>query len=681
MNIQKNQPNALISEKSLYLQQHAHNPVLWMPWGEVAFDKAKQEGKLLLISIGYSSCHWCHVMEEESFNDAVTAEVMNKNFVCVKVDREERPDIDAVYMSAVQLMTGHGGWPLNCFVLPDGRPIYGGTYFRNADWNNILSQLSSMYKKEPGKFYAYAENLKSGMMKLETERAPKSFDRDSLHTVVTNWKKLFDPIHGGPNRAPKFPMPENLMFLMRYGWLHNDKQILDHCRLTLTQMSRGGIHDQLAGGFARYSVDAFWKVPHFEKMLYDNAQLLSAYCLAYKIFKDEYFKNIIVSTVEFLQREMMDATGYFYSAIDADVDGEEGKYYTWEKHEIKNMLFDNPLQSKNISVADLVCDYFSVNENEITAEGNYVLNRFADEKEILNKYHLTDDEFNLIISSAVKQMLQYRSKRKPPVTDKKLLTSWNALTIYALAECAEVLNNEHYFKLAVQAMSFIENNLFNNEVDLLHSNNASEDYNLHLEDYANIIAAYIRLYEHTWEETNLLKARKLLQHTNKLFSHEDGVLYYADAGRDKRLFVRKTDVEDNVTPSGNSVMANNLFLLGKYFDHQEMIDRSQKMVERLTEEIMAYGGAYSNWANLMIRTSHPFYEVVFTGEKSCENNSDFKSKVFANYLTARYKRDSLLPLARTQTDDDSYIYICRNNSCLLPVKSVDDAIELIFKEK
>lgn len=672
--------NALINEKSLYLQQHAHNPVNWMPWGKDAFEKAKNENKLMLISIGYSSCHWCHVMEEETFNDAETAELMNENFICVKVDREERPDIDAVYMSAVQLMSGHGGWPLNCFVLPDGRPVYGGTYFRNADWNNILFQLSHIYKKEPDKFLSYAEDLKAAINKLELRKPQKSFDKTTLLTLVENWKKLFDPIRGGLNRSPKFPMPDNLMFLMRYGWLTQDKQVLEHCKLTLTQISRGGINDQLAGGFARYSVDAYWKVPHFEKMLYDNAQLISCYCLAYRIFKDEHFKNVIHKTVDFIISAMTDAEGYFYSSIDADVDGEEGRYYCWNCADMEKVNFNNPFPSKKISITDLMCDYFSVNDKEKTAEGYCVLNRLSDEGEIRKKYHLTEEEFSLITEAAKKQMLEHRNKRKPPVTDKKMITSWNAIMITALTDCAEVLEDEIYFSRAITAANFIQKNLFNIDGDLLHSLTSSSE-NLHLEDYAYLISAYIRLYEHSWDEAWLMKAKKLLQQTDELFSHTDGINYYADAGKDFYLIVRKTELEDNVTPSGNSVMANNLFLTGKYFNQPEMIDRAQKMTEKLTDDMVAYGSAYSNWANLLIRFTYPFYEIVFTGEQALANKKDFQNRVFANYLSARFNKSSLLSLATTQSDEKSFIYICRNHSCLLPVESVSEAIATMNSEK
>lgn len=677
MNKDKKNPNALIEEKSLYLQQHAHNPVRWMPWSDEAFEKARNEKKLILVSIGYSSCHWCHVMEEESFDDDDTAELMNEHFICIKVDREERPDIDSVYMSAVQLMTGHGGWPLNCFILPDGRPVYGGTYFRNEEWNNILSQLSYMYKKEPAKILAYAENLKAEMMKLESERCQKSFSKETLHLMVNNWKKLFDPINGGLNRAPKFPMPHNLIFLMHYGGLVNDKEVLDHCKLTLTRISLGGIHDHLAGGFARYSVDSFWKVPHFEKMLYDNAQLLSAYCLAYRIFKDSHLKNVIRSTADFILSQMTHSDGYFFSSIDADVDGEEGQYYVWVRDDFKKAGFNNPISSKNISVADLMYDYFSVNEKEKTAEGNYVLNRFADESTILNKYGLTKDELNLIVTDAKKKMLSYRNQRKSPVTDHKLLTSWNALTIAAMAECSEILSDRKYSEHAMQAISFIEKNLISHEGDISHSLTSSLNTNLYLEDYAFLIAAYIKLYENNWDETMVIKAHNLLEKARLLFSHADEVFFYADAGKDSRLFVRKTETEDNVTPSGNSVMANNLFLLGKYLDQAELISRAQQMLERMTEEVSAYGGAYSNWAKLMLCFTDTFYEVVFTGEKASENKTDFKNHIYSNFISVRYKKNSQLPLARTQTDTRSYIYICRKNSCLLPVETIDEAVEII----
>jgi len=392
--------NSLIHETSPYLLQHAHNPVKWMPWGDEALEKAKKENKLILISVGYSACHWCHVMEHESFEDETVAKIMNDYFVCIKVDREERPDIDQVYMMAVQLMTGQGGWPLNCFALPDGRPIYGGTYFPKKNWINILLNLVDLQKEQPDKMEDYANQLTQGLKLAELIKVNTNetdFKKELIINCYNNWKERFDNVDGGPNKAPKFPLPNNYQFFLRLSTdpsptLPEGERVdlLEHINLTLTKMAYGGIYDQIGGGFARYSVDHYWKVPHFEKMLYDNAQLVSLYCEAYAVTKNSLYKNVVYETLEFIERELTAPNGGFYSALDADSEGIEGKYYVWTKEELQNILKDD---------FNLFADYYNINKLGLWEHDNYILLRNVDDHIIAEEHNISIEELQNKITS------------------------------------------------------------------------------------------------------------------------------------------------------------------------------------------------------------------------------------------------------------------------------------------
>ena len=361
--------NALINETSPYLLQHAHNPVNWHPWNKKTLDKAKREDKLLLISIGYSACHWCHVMEHESFEDSAVAKIMNDNFICVKVDREERPDVDQIYMTAVQLMNQRGGWPLNCIALPDGRPFWGGTYFRKNDWEKQITGLANAYQNDRARVLEFAEKLSNGIKQVEmVVKNPKQeeFSWKDVDNMVSPWAERFDNTEGGSNGSPKFPMPNAYNFLLRYAHLSDNKEVLDHIELTLDKIAYGGIYDQIGGGFARYSTDKFWKAPHFEKMLYDNGQLVSLYSEAFLKFKNPLYKDVVFESLEFIERELLNETGAFYSALDADSEGEEGKFYVWNESQLQLFIRDD---------FPIFKDYYNVNSKGLWEHGNYILLR------------------------------------------------------------------------------------------------------------------------------------------------------------------------------------------------------------------------------------------------------------------------------------------------------------------
>ncbi len=437
--------NALINETSPYLLQHAHNPVYWEAWKPEALQKAEYENKLLLISIGYSSCHWCHVMEHECFENDAVAEVMNGNFVNIKVDREERPDIDQIYMDALQMMTGSGGWPLNIVALPDGKPFWGATYVKKDDWIKVLKQLNSLFVSDPKKVHGYAESLTEGIKEINKITSTEDSNLLSIGQVkeiVTDWSVYFDTFLGGYKRAPKFMMPVNINFLLHYGTVQNDSNILEYVHTTLTRMAWGGIFDHVGGGFSRYAVDTKWHVPHFEKMLYDNGQLLSLYSKAYAQSKNILYKKVVIEIVSFLETELLSDSGGFYSSLDADsLDEndklEEGAYYVWKQAELKKILGEHyPIFS----------DYYNINSYGFWEHDNYVLIRDASNAEIAKKHQLTEPELEQHINSCLEILKAKRSKRNKPRLDDKILTSWNGLTLKGLTDAYRYLGNAKIFK-------------------------------------------------------------------------------------------------------------------------------------------------------------------------------------------------------------------------------------------
>ena len=415
--------NRLIHESSPYLLLHAHNPVDWYPWGEEALNKASKENKLIIISIGYAACHWCHVMEEESFSDGAVAELMNRHFISVKVDREERPDIDQVYMNSVHLISGRGGWPLNIIALPDGRPVFGGSYFPKNQWMTLLSRIHTIYQEDPDQIIEQAKAITQGVRNLNDFKIAEEvaeFRIDIVKSIVENWKQNMDFDWGGHLGAPKFPIPVGLQFLLHYYAHTQDEHVFRFLKVTLDRMAQGGIYDQIGGGFARYSVDGYWKVPHFEKMLYDNGQLVSFYCMAYRLMKDKLYESIVRETLAFVERELMSPEGGFYSALDADSEGEEGKFYIWETEEVDSLLGDR---------ADLIKAYYSLRREGNWEDGKNVLFRNVMDDVFASQHNLSNTRLSEILSDAKQEMFRARSKRIPPAVDTKILTAWNGIML------------------------------------------------------------------------------------------------------------------------------------------------------------------------------------------------------------------------------------------------------------
>lgn len=664
-------PNSLIKESSPYLLQHANNPVNWYAWNDETLALAKKENKLILVSIGYSACHWCHVMEHESFEDEQVATIMNENFINIKVDREERPDIDMVYMGAVQLMTGQGGWPLNCFALPDGRPIYGGTYFPKKQWINVLGNLADLFATNPDKAYEYAAHLTDGLEQLEIPKVydGTSFDLLTLTNSVYKWKQSFDTEHGGPNRAPKFPLPNNYQFLLNYHFYENDLNVKKHLDVTLTKMAWGGIYDQLGGGFARYSTDVLWKVPHFEKMLYDNAQLVSLYSEAYKQTKNELYKKIVYETIDFVKRELTNPDFGFYSALDADSEGIEGKYYVWQKEELHRLLKND---------FELFADYYCVNDIGYWEDENYVLMRDTEESIIALKHNVSISELQQKIKACNAILLDVREKRVKPGLDNKVLASWNGLMCKALADAYLVFEEEDFKTLALANANYLVKNYCKENGQLLRVINNNTSISGFLEDYAFVIDAFLSVYLITANENCLLKAKALTDYTLKHFYDDKKNTYYFTDSSHEKLVVRKAEWSDNVIPASSSQMAINLYKLSIYFDNTNYRQISEKLLKSVIKEIESYGPGYSNWACLLLQYLKPQIEVVIVGKSVNENLVALYKQSPPNVIFALSDKTSDLPLLKNRyVEGQTLIYVCKNNSCLLPTETVAEALKQI----
>lgn len=664
--------NDLINETSPYLLQHAHNPVNWVAWSDDAFERAKKENKLVLISVGYSACHWCHVMEHESFEDKEVAALMNKFFISVKVDREERPDVDQVYMTAVQLMTQQGGWPLNCFCLPDGRPIYGGTYFPKDQWIHILKSLHFTFQNDFEKVEEYASKLHEGVQRAELIQKNETeiqFNIEKLRELVLRWSKVFDGINGGDSKAPKFPLPQNYLFLLEYATQMDDQKVMEHVCLSLDKMAMGGIYDQVGGGFARYSVDMLWKVPHFEKMLYDNGQLIELYSKAYRITKSPLYKRVVDETVQWLEREMIADRGGLYSALDADTEGEEGKFYVWSERELAETLTND---------FDWASDYFEMSSLS-DWEGNKVLMCSQTDEIFLNQKGWTEVFFDQELKKLKKRLLNIRSERVFPGIDDKVLTGWNAMTVKGLAHAAVIFDEPRYLDLGRDIMTTLLNNQWDGNQLKRNFKNGYSTIDAFLEDYAHMIDGLIALHQADLEENWINAAVSLTEKAIQEFSDEkSGMFFFTDSS--SNLIARKMEINDNVIPSSNSVMAHNLFALGSLTGRMEWINRAEQMMYNVYDGMEMYGSGYSNWAMLLQRMITGQKEVVFAGNNVDGAISEFRGQIDIPVLLARVTESSTLSISQGRhSTDDLIIYVCEKGVCSLPVKSVAEAISRVIQ--
>lgn len=655
-------PNRLIHATSPYLLQHAHNPVDWYEWSTEALEKAKAEDKPILVSIGYSSCHWCHVMERESFEHETIAALMNKHFVCIKVDREERPDIDQVYMEAVQAMQQNGGWPLNVFLTPDQKPFYGGTYFPPQNWAQLLRQIHQTFQVKRKEINESAndlvQHLQTSDLKRFAQQNETSFKQEHLDAMFQILASRYDKTWGGIEKAPKFVMPSIWLFLLRYYAATKNEAALEMVTHTLRQLALGGIYDQLGGGFARYSVDGEWFAPHFEKMLYDNAQLLSLYAEAYSITYESIFKETVYETVGWLKHDMLNPAGGFYSALDADSEGVEGKFYTWTESELQNVLGND---------TERLMQHF-----QSTAEGNWEHGR-----NILRRDPQTTIAESDEIKKLKSKLLAERSKRIRPGLDDKILTGWNAMTIQGLVDCYKAFQDEYFLKLALNGISFLEEHLIGDKVYRVWKGKRSETEGF-LEDYAFLIQAYTSLYQVTFNEGWLYKAHTWCKYVQQHFTDSEEGFFFYSSNTAEALIARKKEIFDNVIPGSNSVMARNLHQLGILLDREDWKTQARTMTTKLLHLITAEPVYTCHWAVLLSELIHAPTEVVIAGPEALTLRKEIHQYYLPFIHTAGSTNESTLPLLENRLPKNgTLIYVCRNKTCQLPVDNVTEALNQI----
>lgn len=657
-------PNRLIGSTSPYLLQHANNPVDWFEWGNEALQKALDEDKPILVSIGYSSCHWCHVMERESFENEDIAKIMNEHFVCIKVDREERPDIDQVYMEAVQAMKQNGGWPLNVFLTPKQQPFFGGTYFPPQNWTQLLLQINKAFlekrKDIDDSATSLSEHLRSSDLQRFAKDEASDLSRESLTKMFQVLESRFDATWGGLEKAPKFVMPSIWLFLLRYYADSRNEQALHMVTRTLRQLAFGGIYDQLAGGFSRYSVDSEWFAPHFEKMLYDNAQLLSLYAEAYSITKDELFRDVVYQTTEWLKNEMMHPDGGFYSALDADSEGVEGKFYTWTTEEVNQILGDS---------GNSLLEYY-----QTSPEGNWEHGRniFRRDPHTKNTTETAD------LLKAKKQLLAVRKKRIRPGLDDKIITGWNAMMIQGLVDAYKAFGDSHFLELALNNISFLESQLIvNGKLSRAFKKKPSETEGF-LEDYAYLIQAYTSLYQVTFNEGWLYKACTWRNYVQEHFYDATEGYFFFSSNKAEALIARKKEIFDNVIPSSNAIMARNLFTLGTLLDRDDWKAQSISMVSKLKSLIESEPGYMCHWAVLLSEIIHAPAEIVISGDNALAVRQELHRHYLPFAVTVgSYSKSELPLLQEREPKTETLIYVCRNKTCQLPVTTVSEALEQI----
>jgi len=672
--------NALIDETSPYLLQHAHNPVNWYPWTKIALDKAISENKPIFLSIGYSSCHWCHVMEHESFENEDIAKIMNENFISIKVDREERPDLDDIYQKVCQMATGQGGWPLSVFLTPDQKPFYVGTYFPvlnnygRPGFGSILLQLAQAWKEKPDDVRKASDNFMQNLRGAETVTSPAKLEKTLLDEAAMNLFQIADNTYGGFGQAPKFPNAANLSFLLRYGKISKISKFSEFVFKTLNKMGRGGIFDQIGGGFHRYSTDAKWLVPHFEKMLYDNALLPIVYAEAYQISKNQFYLDIIDKTLEFVLREMTSSEGGFYSALDADSDGEEGKFYVWSKKEIISVLGKD---------SDVFCLYYDVTDGG-NFEGHNILNNSVAITTLAFHSGLTEDAVRSLLKESSKKLLDFRSRRIRPGLDDKIITSWNALMISAFVKGFRVTANTDYLNAAENCIAFIEKNLLVGDSLFRTYKNGKAKLSAYLEDYAYFINSLVDIFEIKPDVKYLKLAERLANYLVVHFWDEKNSSFYFTADDHESLIIRPKNNYDLSMPSGNSVAANSLLKLYHLTQNKKFLEISTKTMEAFA--VMAaenpFGFGYLLNA-IYLYLQNPIEITVLNSENKTLCDELVKKFLPESILVSIQNPNQLQQLTTYQFfkgktfENETTVYVCKNFSCSLPLKNISEIEKLL----
>ena len=661
--------NNLINSTSPYLLQHAHNPVDWYEWGNEALTKSKKENKPILLSIGYSSCHWCHVMAHESFEDDSVAAYMNEHFINIKLDREERPDIDNIYMDAVQAMGLRGGWPLNVFLTPEQKPFYGGTYFPKDNWLQLLESIAKAYKSDYEKLNASAEEFAASLQASEVakyalmENISEVTDND-LISAIDILKKKLDSKWGGVKKEPKFPMPSVWQYLMNYSEEFDDEELQSHVLFTLDKIAQGGIYDQIGGGFSRYSVDGTWHVPHFEKMLYDNGQLLSLYANAYKLTQKPSYKRILKQTAEWLEREMMDETGGFYSALDADSEGVEGKFYVWSYSDIDSLAgSDSPIIAK----------YYDVTKHGNWEESN-VLRRLDDDATFAANWKMSEDELLKKVSEFNKIALKHRSGRVRPGLDNKMIAGWNGLTLSGLSKAYQATQEPIFLRLAKKNAAFISNSLIEKGKLLRVSGLPTQGF---LEDYAAVIQGFINYYETTFDISYLTQSVTLSEQIMTQFYDQNEKLFFYSSNKSENLIARKKEIFDNVIPSSNALMAENMYKLGLMIDRESFKITAIDMAKQVSSLVKQEPEYMSHWSLVTLMMKKPTAEVIVVGNDLFKTTSEIQKKFIPNSILMAGKEGTELPLFEFKgvIGNQPTIYVCFDKTCKRPVTSVSDALD------
>ena len=672
VNINSIKENQLNKETSLYLKQHAQNPINWQRWTNSIFDVSQELDKLLVISIGYSSCHWCHVMEEETFTNDSIAEVMNENFINIKVDREENPDVDQAYMTASQLMTGMGGWPLNVITLPDGSPIYAGTYHTTSQWDDILKRIIRLKKDNYEGLKELANNVKNGVTDVNTiykREEISNFNSEFLKNNLESWKDKWDINFGGDLAEQKFVSPSKYIFLLNYARIYKDKEVYNHVKKTLDIISTSGLNDFIEGGFYRYTVDNEWKIPHFEKMLYDQAQMISIYSLAYKLYKEEYYKDIVVETINFLDSSMSSKEGLYYAAMDADTDGEEGKYYSFNREELD-------LISKNTDFK-IFTSYYNIDIDNPWEDNRYLLlpNKNNNENVWLKSNNLSKSDLLSQKKIWESNIIEIKDKRTKPRIDDKIIVSWNSLAITGLIDAFEALNNQDYLNKAISMFEELKMNSFRKN-KLIHTYKENQFQEGVLEDYAYLAKASMRLFQATGEESYFNFSKKITDDAINVFKDDESdLLRYSN---NKDLFTKLITVDDGVIPSPNSIIAEQLFNIGHVIFDDEYLNLSDNMVSSVQSVIDNNMNSYSVWANNILNRVESFYEIAVIGPESKLITDQITSYFSPNSIVVQSKTESDLPLFIDRFfEDETYIYVCQNKTCQRPETNINLALEQV----